>query len=178
MLSNCINLGLPWQSMCLSEVICRFRARCQSFSACSRMRRLALPILNAPAGSTGLSVLVAARSANLTVSPRAQAYYIAGNAAAIRALAPAPSWSARTHRFRFGSGRLIWSPVRHQVYRLFSSSGNSDCRATRLPSRFFTSCASAWCGWIRTESGRSLVSMLRLTKPMWADAKPLQWFCQ
>lgn len=154
--------------MCLNGAICCFRARCRSFSACFRMRLRAQPILNAPVGATGLSVLVAAHSASPTVSPRVPVYSVAGSVAAIRALRPVRSWSERTRRSRFGSGQHTWSPVRRLAYRLLSFSGNSGYRATRLPSRFFINCASAWCGRIRTELAVSLEKSSKQIEPMLA----------
>ena len=163
MLSNCINLGVSCRSMCLSEAICRFRARCRSFSACFRMRLRARLILNAPDGVTGLSALVAAYPVNLIASPLDPAYSVAESVAAIRALWPARSWSSRIRRSRCGSGLHTCSPLKHPAYRLFNFSGNSGCRATRPPSRFFTSCALAWCDRIRIVSA---VSQKKSSRPM------------
>lgn len=134
----CSNVRQPWLSTCFSETTCRFRARFQNSSDCSRTKRRARPTLSAPDGVMDSSVTTAARMVSRTALPIAPAFSGVAIATATRASPLAPSWSARTRRSRFGSGRRTWSPVRHPAYRLFSSSGNSDCRATKLPFRFGT----------------------------------------
>jgi len=134
-----------WLSTCFSETTCRFRGRSQNSSDCSRTKRRVRPTLRAPDGVMDSSVITAARLASHTALPIAPVFSGVAIATVTRASPPAPSWNARTHRSRFGSGRRIWSPAKPPAYRLFSSSGNSDCRATKRPSRFFTNCALAWC---------------------------------
>ena len=141
MLSNCINLGFSWRSTFLSEAIWRFRARFRIFSACFRTRQHARHTLSVRDGIMASSVLVGAHPVSLTVSPLAPAYSVVGSVAVTPALPLAPSLSARALHARFGSGQRNWSPVRRLACRLFSFSGNSDSRATRPRSRFFTNCA-------------------------------------
>ena len=99
------SLGRPWLSTYLSKAICRFRARCRSFSDCSRTKRRAWPILSALDGAMGLFAGIAGRPANHDTSLPATAYFVAGNVAATQASPPALSWSARTRRSRSGFGR-------------------------------------------------------------------------
>ena len=141
--------------MFLSEAIWRFRARCLSFSGCFRTRQPVRPTLSGCDGAMASSVLGVAHPVSLTVSPRAPVCCVVGRVAATRASPLARSWSAHTRRPRSGSGQRIWSPVKRPACRLFSFSDNSDSRATRPPSRFFTNCALAWCDRIRTELAAS-----------------------
>ena len=76
--------------------------------------------------------------------------------------------SARTRRSRRGSERPTWSPARRRACWLSSSNGNSDCRATKPPSRFSTNSGLAWFAPTRTGSGASPAKSLRLMKPTWA----------
>ena len=163
MLSNCVNLGLPWRLTFLSGAIWCFHARCRSFSGCFRTRQHVRHTLSVRDGAMASPVLVVAHPVSLTVSPLAPAYSVVGSVAVTRASPLAPSWNARTRRSRFGSGQRTWSPVKRPACRRFSSSGNSDSRATRPPSRFFTSCASAWCAPIRIEL---VVSPRNTSRPM------------
>ena len=165
-LSICANLGRPWLLMYLSEATCRFRVRCRSSSTCFRMRRRALPILNAPDGTTGLSVIVAAHSVNLTVSPPVPAYSVVGSVVAIQASPLAPSWSAHIRRYRYGSGRPTWLPAKHPAFRLSSFSGNSESHAMKPRSRSFINCGPAWCVPTRIGLAASLENTSKPMKPM------------
>lgn len=60
--------------------------------------------------------------------------------------------------------------AKRRICRLSSSSGNSDCRATRTPTRFSTNSGLAWFAPTRTGSAASLAKSLRPMKPVWADA--------
>jgi hypothetical protein len=128
--------------MFLSEAIWHFRTRCRSFSGCFRTRQHVPHTLSARDGPMASSVLVVTHPVSLTVSPLAPACSVVGSVAVTRVSPLARSWNARTLRSRFGSGQRTWSPVKRPAYRLFSFSGNSESRATRPRSRFFTNCVS------------------------------------
>lgn len=104
MLSICADVGRPWLSTCLSEAICRFRARCRSSSVSSLTRRRARLTLSAHDGATGSSVLVAERLAIPIVSPIAQPFCDVATASTIATSPPARSWNARTRRSRLVLG--------------------------------------------------------------------------
>ena len=93
MLSIYANLGWSWLSTCLSETICRFLARCLSFSNCSRTKRPARPTLSAPDGETGSFVATAAHPESLIASRIASAFVGAVIATATRASLRARSWN-------------------------------------------------------------------------------------
>ena len=154
MLSLYVSRGRAWRWRWLHAVICRSRARCRSFSACSRTQPHARPTLSVHDGVTGSGVRAAGRSGCPSVTLRVLVFLVAGPADARLASPLAPSWSARTRRCPCGSGRPIGSPVRRLAYRPSSSNGNSGCRATRPPSRSFISCARAGDAPTRTGSDR------------------------
>ena len=144
MLSFCITLEPPWRSTFLSEAICRFPARCLSFSVSSLMKQRALLTLSEQDGVTASFAHNAGWLTSRGTFLRARGYFAAVIAAVTQASLPAPSWNVRTRRSRCGSGRRIWLPVRLLACRPFSFSGSSACRAMRPPSRYFTSCAPGW----------------------------------
>ena len=104
-LSMHADLGRSWLSTCLSEAICRFRARCRSFSDCCRTKRHARPTLSAPDGTMGSSATSAARPASHTALPIVPAFSGVVIATVTRVLPPVPSWNVRTRRSRSGVGR-------------------------------------------------------------------------
>ena len=156
-----MHVGRSWQWACLRGMICRSRARCRSFNTCSLTKRHALPIWSASDGATGLSVRTAGWVMHRGMCPRDLACFVAVIAAATQASPLALSWSVRTRRCPYGSGRPIWSPVRRRACRPCSSNGNSGCRAMRRPSRSFISCARAGDAPTRTGSAASLTNTSR-----------------
>src|SRR3990170_6269388 len=166
MLSICANWRQPWLSTCLSEAICHFRARFRSSSDCFRTKRPARPTLSAPDGAVDSSVTTARHPESRTALPIAPAFSGVAIATAMRASPLARSWNDRTHRSRFGSGQPTWSPAKRPACRPSSSSGNSDCRVTRLLSRFFTNCEPAWCVPTKIGSVATQENTSRPTKPM------------
>ncbi len=171
-----MNVRRSWLSMCLSGATCRYRVRCRNFSSSFRMRQRALHILSAPDGVMDLSVRTVGRRIRHGTFSRGLGCFAAVIAATIQASRPAPSWRACTRRSRYGFGRPISSPVRHRASLQFSSNASSDCRATKQPFRFSTSCVSVWCALIRTGSVESPVSTSRPTKHLcrWPDTRGRQ----
>ena len=133
-----IYLERSWRLTYLSEATCRSRARCWSSNACFQTKRRARHILNAHDGVTASSVPTAERPVSPIVTPPALVFFVAGSVGVKLVSPPAPSWSARTLHSRSGSRQLTLLSAKRRVCRLSSSSGNSDCRATRPPSRFST----------------------------------------
>lgn len=171
MVSICITLEPPWLSTFLSEAICRFRARCRSFSVSSLMKRRVLHILSVLDGAMASFARTAGWLMSHGTFLRALGYFAAVIAAVTQASPRAPSWHVRIRRFRSGSGRRTWLLARHPACRPFSFSGNSGCLATRQLSRSFISCESAWCVPTKIGSEANLVNTSKPTKPWWAGAR-------
>lgn len=117
MLSICANWGWSWLSMCLSEMICRPRARCRNSSACFRTKLPVRTTLNVPYGAMDSFASIAGHPASRGMFSLALVCCVAGDVAVTRASLQAPSWNAHTHRSRCGSGQPTWSPARRPVCR-------------------------------------------------------------
>ena len=123
MLSTCANVKKSWSSTCSSETICRSLVRFRSSSACFRTRQHVRHTLSARDGATASPVPTAERPANPIATPLAPVFFVAGRVATKLASRPARSWSARTRRSRFGSGRPLGCAAIHPECRPSSSSG-------------------------------------------------------
>ena len=86
----------------------RFHGHCLSSNNCSRMRLPAQPILSARAGVALSFALHVVALPPLIGLPIVQQFFDVAFATTTPTLLLAPSWSAPTRHFPFGSGPLAW----------------------------------------------------------------------